>query len=79
MRRLPALRAVAACLRGDYHMCRYSGSIGLHCDGAFATLVAVPNYTLVAVPDGVADEQAALTEPFAVALHGLERAGLARR
>ncbi len=64
----------AACVRGDYHRCRYGGSIGLHSDGAFAELVAVPDYTLVAVPDEVADDQAALTEPFAVALHGLERA-----
>lgn len=64
-----------ACERGDYHMCRYGGSIGLHIDGGFAPLVAVPGYTLVAVPDAVTDEQAALTEPFAVALHGLDRAG----
>ncbi|MEA2252486.1 MAG: (R,R)-butanediol dehydrogenase / meso-butanediol dehydrogenase / diacetyl reductase [Solirubrobacteraceae bacterium] len=66
-----------ACQRGDYHMCRYGGSIGLHVDGGFAPLVAVPGYTLVAVPDEVSDEQAALTEPFAVGLHGLERAGAA--
>jgi (R,R)-butanediol dehydrogenase/meso-butanediol dehydrogenase/diacetyl reductase len=66
-----------ACLRGDYHMCRYGGSIGLHVDGGFAPLVAVPGYTLVAVPDEVSDEQAALTEPFAVGLHGLDRAGAA--
>jgi (R,R)-butanediol dehydrogenase/meso-butanediol dehydrogenase/diacetyl reductase len=64
-----------ACQRGDYHLCRYGGSIGLHLDGGFAPLVAVPGYTLVAVPDAVTDEQAALTEPFAVALHGLDRAG----
>jgi (R,R)-butanediol dehydrogenase/meso-butanediol dehydrogenase/diacetyl reductase len=67
----------AACVRGDYHMCRSGGSIGLHLDGGFAPLVAVPGYTLVAVPDSVTDDQAALTEPFAVALHGLERAGVA--
>ena len=66
-----------ACVRGDYHRCRLGGSVGLSSDGGFAPLVAVPGYTLVAVPDGVTDEQAALTEPFAVALHGLERAGLA--
>jgi (R,R)-butanediol dehydrogenase/meso-butanediol dehydrogenase/diacetyl reductase len=65
-----------ACLRGDYHRCRVGGSVGLHCDGGFAPLVAVPGATLVAVPDAVSDEQAAQTEPFAVALHGLERAGL---
>jgi (R,R)-butanediol dehydrogenase/meso-butanediol dehydrogenase/diacetyl reductase len=66
----------AACVRGDYHRCRYGGSIGLHADGAFAPLVKVPGETLVAVPEGVRDEQAALSEPFAVALHGLDRAGL---
>jgi (R,R)-butanediol dehydrogenase/meso-butanediol dehydrogenase/diacetyl reductase len=69
--------ACAACRRGDYHRCRQGGSVGLHLDGAFAPLIAVPGYTLVAVPDDVSDLQAALTEPFAVALHGLERAQLA--
>jgi (R,R)-butanediol dehydrogenase/meso-butanediol dehydrogenase/diacetyl reductase len=64
----------AACQRGDYHLCRVGGSIGLHVDGGFAPLVSVPDYTLVAVPDAVSDEQAAQTEPFAVALHGLTRA-----
>ena len=66
----------AACRRGDYHLCRFGGSVGLHCDGGFAPLLAVPAYTLVAVPDEVSDMQAALTEPFAVALHALERGGL---
>jgi (R,R)-butanediol dehydrogenase / meso-butanediol dehydrogenase / diacetyl reductase len=64
-----------ACVRGDYHLCRFGGSIGLHVDGGFAPLVTVPGYTLVPVPDAVTDAQAALSEPFAVALHGLERAG----
>jgi len=54
-------------------MCRYGGSIGLHSDGAFAPFVAVPEYTLVRVPDGVSDEAAAMTEPLAVGLHALDR------
>ncbi len=66
-----------ACVAGDYHRCRLGGSIGLHTDGGFAPLVAVPGYCLVAVPDELSDEQAALTEPFAVGLHALERAGTA--
>ena len=66
--------ACPACARGDYHLCRYGGSIGLHMDGGLAPLVRVPSYTLIPVPDEVSDQQAALTEPFAVALHGLERA-----
>jgi (R,R)-butanediol dehydrogenase / meso-butanediol dehydrogenase / diacetyl reductase len=65
----------AACASGDYHLCRYGGSIGLHSDGAFARFVAVPEYTLVRVPDGVSDQAAAMTEPLAVGLHALDRGG----
>jgi (R,R)-butanediol dehydrogenase / meso-butanediol dehydrogenase / diacetyl reductase len=65
--------ACDACLAGDYHLCRYGGSIGLHSDGAFAPVVAVPDYCLVTVPESVSDEAAAQTEPLAVALHALER------
>jgi (R,R)-butanediol dehydrogenase / meso-butanediol dehydrogenase / diacetyl reductase len=63
-----------ACMRGDYHLCRYGGSIGLHSDGAFAAQVELPEYMLVPVPDRVSDEAAALTEPLAVGLHALDRA-----
>ena len=66
-----------ACAVGDYHLCRYGGSVGLHSDGGFARLVRVPDYTLVPFADAVSSEQGALTEPFAVALHGLKRAALA--
>ncbi len=63
-----------ACVRGDYHLCRYGGSIGLHSDGAFAPLVQVPTYTLISLPDAVDDQAGALTEPLAVGLHALRRA-----
>jgi len=62
-----------ACVRGDYHLCRQGGSIGLHSDGAFAPEVVVPSYTLVPLPDAVDDDAAALSEPLAVALHALDR------
>jgi (R,R)-butanediol dehydrogenase/meso-butanediol dehydrogenase/diacetyl reductase len=65
-----------ACAAGDYHLCRYGGSIGLHSDGAFAPYVTVPEYTLVRVPDGVSDRAAAMTEPLAVGLHALDRGGI---
>jgi (R,R)-butanediol dehydrogenase/meso-butanediol dehydrogenase/diacetyl reductase len=65
-----------ACTAGDYHLCRFGGSVGLHSDGGFAPLVRVPEYTLVPLGDAVSSEQGALTEPFAVALHGLKRAAL---
>jgi (R,R)-butanediol dehydrogenase/meso-butanediol dehydrogenase/diacetyl reductase len=62
-----------ACRVGEYHRCRLGGSIGLHSDGAFAERVVVPEYCLVEVPSAVSDEQAALSEPLAVALHALDR------
>jgi (R,R)-butanediol dehydrogenase / meso-butanediol dehydrogenase / diacetyl reductase len=68
--------ACTACRTGNYHLCRYGGSIGLHSDGAFAPYALIPDYCLVPLPDAVSDEAAALTEPFAVALHGLERGGI---
>jgi len=43
-------------------------------DGGFAELVSVPAHCLYAMPDGLRLEDACLTEPLAVAIHGLERA-----
>ncbi|HSS34406.1 MAG TPA: alcohol dehydrogenase catalytic domain-containing protein [Solirubrobacterales bacterium] len=64
-----------ACVRGEYNLCRFSGSIGLSSDGAFAPLVRFPAYCAVPLPDAVSDEVGALLEPLAVGLHALDRAG----
>lgn len=65
-----------ACVRGDYHLCRHGGAVGLASDGALATRVVVPAEGLIPLPDSVDDRLGALTEPLAVALHALDRAGL---
>jgi (R,R)-butanediol dehydrogenase / meso-butanediol dehydrogenase / diacetyl reductase len=67
--------ACAACVRGEYNLCRLSGSIGLSSDGAFAPLVRFPAYCAVPLPDAVSDEVGALLEPLAVGLHALDRGG----
>ncbi|MEX2290155.1 MAG: 2,3-butanediol dehydrogenase [Mycobacteriales bacterium] len=64
------------CRRGDYHICRYGGSVGLASDGALARRVTVPAAGLVPLPDGVDDRIAALTEPLAVGLHAVRRGGV---
>jgi (R,R)-butanediol dehydrogenase/meso-butanediol dehydrogenase/diacetyl reductase len=64
-----------ACVSGRYNLCRFSGSIGLSSDGAFAPLVRFPAYCAVPLPDGVSDEVGALLEPLAVGLHALDRGG----
>ena len=62
-----------ACRRGEYNLCRLSGSIGLSSDGAFAPLVRFPAYCAVPLPDGVGFEAGSLLEPLAVGLHALDR------
>lgn len=74
----PRIRCGACpeCARGEFNLCRRGRGVGLHTDGGFAPLLGVPGYTLVEIPDGVSDAHAALSEPLAVGLHGLERGGL---
>lgn len=62
-----------ACTRGEYNLCRLSGSIGLSSDGAFAPLVRFPAYCAVKLPAAVSDEVGAMLEPLAVGLHALDR------
>ena len=64
------------CARGDRHLCRVGGGVGLASPGALAEQVLVPVDGLVVLPDNVDDEAGALVEPFAVALHALRRACL---
>jgi (R,R)-butanediol dehydrogenase/meso-butanediol dehydrogenase/diacetyl reductase len=64
------------CRRGDYHICKVGGSVGLASDGALARYVTVPAVGLVPLPDSVDDQVAALTEPLAVAVHAVRRGGV---
>jgi (R,R)-butanediol dehydrogenase/meso-butanediol dehydrogenase/diacetyl reductase len=62
-----------ACVSGGYNLCAVGGAIGLHSDGALAGRVRFPAYCAVALPDAVSDRAGALLEPYAVALHALDR------
>lgn len=64
-----------ACERGAFVMCSDYDYYGSRRDGAFAEFVAVPVRNLLRIPEGVSLEAAALTEPAAVALHAVRRAG----
>lgn len=46
--------------------------------GGYAEQVCVDATMLVAVPDGLSDAEAAMTEPFAVGAHAVAKAGLGR-
>ena len=66
---IPCHRCVP-CQTGDYAQCTDYDYLGSRRDGAFAERVWAPDANLFAVPDGVSLQDASLTEPCAVALHG---------
>ena len=63
----------AACEQGKYVQCHDYDYLGSRSDGAFAEYVVAPKENLIAVPPGVTLEEAAMTEPAAVALHAVRR------
>lgn len=62
------------CRRKRYEMCRHYGYLGSRQDGGFAEYVAVPQWNLIGLPDGVTYEQAAMLEPMSVAVHAVRTA-----
>jgi 2-desacetyl-2-hydroxyethyl bacteriochlorophyllide A dehydrogenase len=61
------------CMRGNYNLCQDWHHIGLTRAGALAEFVTVPVSSLLPLPDDVSFESAAFLEPFATAVHTLER------
>jgi len=64
-----------ACERGQYVQCYDYDYLGSRSDGGFAEYVVAPQANLLRVPEGVSLEEAAMTEPAAVALHAVRRGG----
>ena len=60
------------CKAGLTHVCPNRKLIGAHRPGAFADYVVVPQRNVIPLPDTLA----ALTEPFAVSIHGVKLAHL---
>ena len=70
----------AAAARGAHAAGRTSArryyTLGLSTHGGLAERVSAPASTLVEIPEGCAAVEAALAQPLAVGLHGVERAGV---
>ena len=64
------------CRRGEVVRCPLLGALGLHGDGGLAQLCNAPARMCLSVPDSVADDEAALAEPLAVAVRALRRGAL---
>lgn len=64
------------CKKGNFELCSHYNYLGSRCDGAFAEYVAVPKWNLQFIPDNLSFDCAAMTEPAAVGVHALRRAGI---
>lgn len=63
--------------RGLYHLSEKMACVGLSWDwGGMGELAVVNGYNVFPVPDSVSDVQAAMIEPAAVALYGVDRGGV---
>lgn len=65
----------SACEQGHYVQCSDYDYYGSRRDGGFAQYVAVRAENSIRVPEGISLQAASMTEPAAVALHAVRRAG----
>ncbi len=66
----------AWCRRGRTNLCASYYTLGLSTHGGLAERVVAPASTLVAIPEGCEDVDAALAQPLSVGLHAVNRAGI---
>lgn len=66
-------RECQPCRNMQYEMCRNYSYLGSRRDGGFAEYVAVPENNLIALPDSVRYEEAAMLEPMSVAVHAMRK------
>ena len=66
------------CIEGRTNLCDHYYTLGLSVHGGLAEYVVAPKVICVPIPDDVSDESAALTQPLAVGIHGVRRAGVKR-
>jgi len=68
------------CRTGNRHICTNNmGVLGRNVDGCFAQYIRMPEISVVKLPDNLTYEQGALLEPFATAMHALQKANPAGR
>jgi (R,R)-butanediol dehydrogenase / meso-butanediol dehydrogenase / diacetyl reductase len=70
--------ACAACRMGAGYLCQQLKVLGVDAPGGMQEYWAVPADRLLKVPDAIADDDAPLIEPLAVAVHDVSRAGIKR-
>jgi len=66
----------AFCQNGLENLCREMKVLGFHSDGGFAEYVAVPEKSLIPIPENLSGKLACLAEPLSCTLNALEQAGV---
>lgn len=61
------------CRRGNFNLCRNAVNTGQHRDGAFAQYCRMPEKQLYLVPQDMPDHLAALAEPLACVMNGMQK------
>ena len=69
-------RSCKACQIGEYAQCSRYDYFGSRRDGAFAEFLSAPEENCFLIPEHVDTVHAAMTEPCAVALHGIRKLSL---
>ena len=64
------------CRRGGIHLCENLTALGVNYDGGFAEFCRVPAVQAYKVPDSVSLDEAAMAEPLACCIHGIDRANI---
>lgn len=64
------------CRRGEIQLCENLTAIGVNFNGGFAEYCCVPAKQALEVPSDMIPEEAAMTEPVACCIHGVDRLGL---
>jgi alcohol dehydrogenase len=59
------------CLQGRNNLCANRTMVGMTRPGAFAEYMSIPASSLIAIPEGLSVDDAALTEPAATAVHAI--------
>jgi alcohol dehydrogenase len=59
------------CLQGRNNLCANRTMVGMTRPGAFAEFMSIPVSSLIAIPEGLSLDSAALTEPAATAVHAI--------
>lgn len=66
------------CSKGKTNICKDKTSLGVTVDGVFAQELILDSKYVVPVPEGLEDERAILTEPFAVTVHALKKVNIGK-